>query len=305
MGITPDRRSSLVLEDGIMDITKKNIILFMTGEIKNRFKHHNISAYGAQLAYFLLLSLFPFLIFLIAILSLFSISFHGAFNFLGRVAPREVVIIINNYVRTLLPSRSINVLSISFLATIWSASRAINALINALNNAYEVQETRGFIRKRILAMFFTVLVAFSIVLALTIPTMGMDFLLWLSKHVALSDFVIKAWYYLRWLVIIFILFLVLGSLYSAAPNKKTRFSEIIPGTVFAILGWIVISIGFSYFVNNFRNYTLIYGSLGAIIVLMVWLYLSGVILIIGGEMNSLYSIYRYLNNVGGESSSTR
>ncbi|WP_432663577.1 YihY/virulence factor BrkB family protein [Wukongibacter baidiensis] len=278
-----------------MDIVKKNIILFMIEEIKSRFKYHNISAYGAQLAYFFLLSLFPFLISLIAILSIFSISLDGALDTLARVAPKEAIIIINDYVRTLLPSRSMNVLSVSFLATIWSASRAVNALINALNNAYEVQETRGFIRKRILAIFFTILVAFAIVLALTIPTMGMDFLLWVSKYIALSNALIKAWYYSRWLIITFILFLVLGSLYLVAPNKKNRISEIIPGTIFAIFGWISISLGFSYFVNNFRNYTLVYGSLAAIIVLMIWLYLSGVILIMGGEMNSLYSIYKQLN----------
>lgn len=287
-----------------MDTVKKNIILFMIEEIKSRFKYHNISAYGAQLAYFFLLSLFPFLIFLIAILSIFSISLDGALDTLAKVAPKDAIIIINDYIRTLLPSRSINVLSVSFLATIWSASRAVNALINALNNAYEVQETRGFIRKRVLAISFTILVAVAIVLALTIPTMGMDFLLWISKYIALSNSVIKAWYYSRWLIISCILFLVLGSLYLVAPNKTNKFSEIIPGTIFAILGWISISLGFSYFVNNFRNYTLIYGSLGAIIVLMIWLYLSGVILIIGGEMNSLYSIYRQLNKRANSSIDT-
>ncbi|MCT4563907.1 MAG: YihY/virulence factor BrkB family protein [Maledivibacter sp.] len=275
---------------------KRNKILpFMIEEIVSRFKFHNISAYGAQLAYFFLLSLFPFLIFLIAILSHFSISLDGAFDILSKVVPKEVIIIINDYVKALLPTGSINVLSISILAAIWSASRAINALINGLNNAYEVQETRGFIKKRILAMLFTVLVAFSIVLALTIPNMGMDFLLWLSKFIGLTNFVIKLWYYLRWVMIIFILFLVLGSLYLVAPNVRTKFKEIIPGTCFAIFGWIAISLGFSYFVNNFRNYTIVYGSLTAIIVLMIWLYLSGVILIIGGEMNCLYGIYKELN----------
>lgn len=275
--------------------TQNKILPFMIEEIVSRFRYHNISAYGAQLAYFFLLSLFPFLIFLIAILSHFSISLDGAFDVFAKVAPKEAIIIINDYVKAFLPTRSINVLSVSILATIWSASRAINALINGLNNAYEVQETRGFLRKRILAMLFTILVAFSIVLALTIPNMGMDFLLWLSKFVGLTNFVIKLWYYLRWLIIIFILFLVLGSLYLVAPNIKLRFKEIIPGTIFAIFGWIAISLGFSYFVNNFRNYTIVYGSLTAIIVLMIWLYLSGVILIVGGEMNSLYGIYKELN----------
>ncbi|MCG8539204.1 MAG: YihY/virulence factor BrkB family protein [Clostridia bacterium] len=278
-----------------MDITKKNVIIFIIEEVRSRFRYHNISAYGAQLAYFFLLSLFPFLIFLIAILSNFSISLDGALNTLAKVAPREAIIIINDYIKSLMSTKIINLLSISFLITIWSASRAVNALINALNSAYDIQETRSFIKKRVLAILFTVLIALSIVLALIIPTMGMDFLLWISKYIILSDFVIKLWYYARWLIITLILFLVLGSLYFVAPNTKTRFAEIIPGTIFAIFGWIAISIGFSYFVNNFRNYTLVYGSLGAIIVLMIWLYLSGVILIIGGEINSLYSIYIDLN----------
>lgn len=278
-----------------MYIAKKSIFKFMTKEIIKRFKYQNVSAFGAQLAYFFLLSLFPFLIFLISILSLFSISMDGAFNILSKIAPNEAIVIIKDYVENLLPTRSINVLSISFLAAIWSSSRGINALINGLNNAYEVQETRGFFKKRILAMFFTILVAFSIVLALTIPSMGMDFLLWISKFVGLTELMIKLWYYLRWLIIILILFLVLGVLYLAAPNKRLRFEEIIPGTIFAIFGWIAISLGFSYFVNNFRNYTIVYGSLTAIIVLMIWLYLSGVILIIGGEMNSLYRLHKSLN----------
>lgn len=278
-----------------MDMAKKSIFKFMTKEIIKKFKYQNVSAFGAQLAYFFLLSLFPFLIFLISILSLFSISMDGAFNILSKIAPNEAVVIIKDYVKNLLPTRSINVLSVSFLATIWSSSRGINALINGLNNAYEVQETRGFFKKRILAMFFTILVAFSIVLALTIPSMGMDFLLWISKFVGLTEVMIKLWYYLRWLIIIFILFLVLGVLYLAAPSKRLRFKEIIPGTIFAIFGWIAISLGFSYFVNNFRNYTIVYGSLTAIIVLMIWLYLSGVILIIGGEMNSLYSLHKALD----------
>lgn len=284
-----------------MYIAKKSIFKFMSKEIIKRFKYQNVSAFGAQLAYFFLLSLFPFLIFLISILSLFSISMDGAFNILSKIAPNEAIVIIKDYVENLLPTRSINVLSISFLAAIWSSSRGINALINGLNNAYEVQETRGFFKKRILAMFFTILVAFSIVLALTIPSMGMDFLLWISKFVGLTELMIKLWYYLRWLIIILILFLVLGVLYLAAPNKRLKFEEIIPGTIFAIFGWIAISLGFSYFVNNFRNYTIVYGSLTAIIVLMIWLYLSGVILIIGGEINSLYRLHKSLN---GKNNST-
>lgn len=264
---------------------------FFIREIKDRFEFHNINAYGAQIAYFFLLSLFPFLIFLIAVLSQLSMSPQGAIDLFAKVAPNEVITVIDDYIKELIPSRSINVLSISFFATIWSASRGLNALIILLNRAYGIKKERNFIMKRVLAIFFTLLVAISIILALTIPSMGMNFLLWISRYIGLTDFFISVWYYLRWIVIIAILFSVMGSLYYIAPNKKLKFLEIIPGTLFAICGWILISLGFSFFVNNFRNFTIIYGSLAAIIVLMIWLYLSGIMLVLGGEINSIYSSY--------------
>jgi membrane protein len=264
---------------------------FFIREIKDRFEFHNINAYGAQIAYFFLLSLFPFLIFLIAVLSQLSMSPQGAIDLFAKVAPNEVITVIDDYIKELIPSRSINLLSISFFATIWSASRGLNALIILLNRAYGIKKERNFIMKRVLAIFFTLLVAISIILALTIPSMGMNFLLWISRYIGLTDFFISVWYYLRWIVIIAILFSVMGSLYYIAPNKKLKFLEIIPGTLFAICGWILISLGFSFFVNNFRNFTIIYGSLAAIIVLMIWLYLSGIMLVLGGEINSIYSSY--------------
>lgn len=274
-----------------MDSHKDSFFSFLISEISVKFKYHNISAYGAQIAYFFLLSLFPFLIFLIAVLSYLSVSFEGAIDILAKVAPNEVIDLIKDYIKALLPTRSVNVLSISFFATIWSASRGLNAFIASLNNSYGVKEGRNFIAMRILAMFYTILVAASIGLALTIPSMGMDFLLWISKYIGLTHFFIKVWYYIRWLIIISILVTVLGSLYYIAPNKKIRFFEIIPGTLFATFGWIIISIGFSFFVNNFKNFTIVYGSLAAVIVLMIWLYLSGIILMLGGEINSIYSAY--------------
>jgi membrane protein len=216
---------------------------------------------------------------------------QGAIDLFAKVAPNEVITVIDDYIKELIPSRSINLLSISFFATIWSASRGLNALIILLNRAYGIKKERNFIMKRVLAIFFTLLVAISIILALTIPSMGMNFLLWISRYIGLTDFFISVWYYLRWIVIIAILFSVMGSLYYIAPNKKLKFLEIIPGTLFAICGWILISLGFSFFVNNFRNFTIIYGSLAAIIVLMIWLYLSGIMLVLGGEINSIYSSY--------------
>jgi len=270
---------------------KDGFIFFAADELIRRYRKHNLSASGAQLAYFFLLSLFPFLIFLIAFMGFFSVSLKGIIPLLSAIAPKAVLKIIEDFI-DLLPKRNTNLLSGSILLSMWSGSKGIDSLINALNRAYGIENSRGFIKKRILSMAYTLLVAFSIVLALTIPNIGMDLILRISKYIGLTDFFITLWYYLKWVFIILILFLVIGSLYYVAPNKKLIFYEVVPGTIFAIFGWIVISLGFSYFVNNFRNYAIIYGSLAAVIVLMVWLYLSGLILVIGGEINSVFLLYR-------------
>lgn len=277
--------------------SKVNYIVFLISEINNRFRENNISAYGAQIAYLLILSLFPFLIFLISVLAIFSLSIDSILNVLAKVGPHEVVAMVSDYIRLYLPEKSMNVLSVSFLATIWSASRGVNILLKALNRAYDVKENRSFFKRRILAMLFTIFLAFSIVLALVIPSMGMDFLLWVSKYLPITTFMIRIWYYIRWLVVIFILLLLIGLLYYIAPNKKIKLKDTMAGTIFAVFGWIIISLGFSYFVNNFRNYTIVYGSLAAIIVLMIWFYISGVILIAGGELNSINLKYKEVKGV--------
>lgn len=277
--------------------SKVNYIVFLISEINNRFRENNISAYGAQIAYLLILSLFPFLIFLISVLAIFSLSIDSILNVLAKVGPHEVVAMVSDYIRLYLPEKSMNVLSVSFFATIWSASRGVNILLKALNRAYDVKENRSFFKRRILAMLFTIFLAFSIVLALVIPSMGMDFLLWVSKYLPITTFMIRIWYYIRWLVVIFILLLLIGLLYYIAPNKKIKLKDTMAGTIFAVFGWIIISLGFSYFVNNFRNYTIVYGSLAAIIVLMIWFYISGVILIAGGELNSINLKYKEVKGV--------
>ena len=95
------------------------------------------------------------------------------------------------------------------------------------------------------------------------------------------------WTTLRWLISSVILFIVFSVVYTITPNRKIRCVTVLPGALFSTIGWIVASFGFSFYVNNFGNYTLMYGSLGVIIVLMIWFYLSGAILIIGGEINGL------------------
>jgi len=252
--------------------------------MRRRYKEHHITAFSAQMSYFFILSLFPFLIFLVALIGWFSIDNIEVMTNLSSIIPKEASQIILDYVKTLASSGS-SIISVSIIATLWSASKAINALMRALNIVYEVKETRGYFTIRLLGMFYTILFALAIILALVLPSMGMDFFDFIGKYVHIPSGFISTFTSLRWVSVLTFLGLVLGTAHVVLPNSKITFKTTLPGTAFSLFGWIIISFGFSYFVQNFSRFTIIYGSLAAVIVLMIWMYMSSIILMFGGEIN--------------------
>lgn len=261
----------------------RQIITFIN-EMRRRYRDHHITAFSAQMSYFFILSLFPFLIFLVALIGWFSIDNIEVVSNLSKVIPKDASDIVLNYVADLSRSGS-SIISVSIIATLWSASKAINALMRALNIVYEVKETRGYFTIRFLGMFYTILFALAIVLALVLPSMGMGFFEFLLKYIHIPWDFVKTFTSLRWIGVLAFLGLVLGTAHMVLPNARITFRTTLPGTAFSLLGWIIISYGFSYFVQNFSRFTIIYGSLAAVIVLMIWMYFSSIILMFGGEIN--------------------
>ena len=261
----------------------RQIIIFIK-DMERRYEDHHITAFSAQMSYFFILSLFPFLIFLVALIGWFSIDNIEVMTNLSSVIPKEASQIILDYVSQLAENGS-SIISVSIIATLWSASKAINALMRALNIVYEVKETRSYFTIRALGMFYTILFALAIILALVLPSMGMDFFNFVGRYIHIPQAFIQTFTSIRWIGVLAFLGLVLGTAHVALPNSKISFKTTLPGTAFSLLGWIIISYGFSYFVQNFSRFTLIYGSLAAVIVLMIWMYLSSMILMFGGEIN--------------------
>jgi len=253
--------------------------------LSQRSKKHNLSAYSAQLAYFFTLSLFPFLIFLFAIIGRLSLEIDNFEGYLLAFVPAEPAQIITSYIQDLLGVGGDGVLSISILFSLWTASRGFHALKQSLNISYGVTETRNFIEMRIIGMFYTLLLTLAIVFALALPPMGNQFFTLIGRYVDLSFVNVNLIRYVRWIFVIGFLSIIVSSIYYFMPNIKLKFKEVIPGTVIAILGWMGISIGFSYFINNFGRFSIVYGSLAAIIIFMIWLYMTGTLLMLGGEIN--------------------
>jgi membrane protein len=261
-------------------------------DLWKRFHKDEVAGLSAELAYFFLLSLFPFMIFLITLVGYLPISQESVLGFMKQYAPGETMTLIETTITGIIENQNGGLLSFGIIATIWSASNGLNAVIRAFNRAYDVKETRSFIIARLMSVLLTVAMIIVIVIALLLPVFGRQIGLFVFSAFGLSDTFLVIWGAARWAVSFIVLLIVFSCLYYFAPNKHLHWKEVFTGAFLATLGWILVSSAFSYYVGNFGNYSATYGSLGGIIVLMVWFYLSGMIILIGGEINAIINCKR-------------
>ncbi|MEH7501964.1 YihY/virulence factor BrkB family protein [Neobacillus drentensis] len=255
----------------------------------HRVDEDDLPGLSAQLAYYFLLSLFPLLIVLFTLLPYFPIPHQDMLGIVRDFAPVETMDLIEKNVLDIMNNRNGGLLSFGIIGTIWSASNGINAIVKAFNKAYNVKESRSFIVSRGMAILLTFGMIIVLILAIVLPVFSREIGIFLFSQLGYTTEFIKLWNTLSWLVSAIILFLIFTGLYWIAPNVKLKCRSALPGAAFATVGWIISSIGLTFYVGNISNYSLTYGSIGAIIVLMVWLYISAFIIILGGEINAFYS----------------
>ncbi|TFJ91355.1 YihY/virulence factor BrkB family protein [Lentibacillus salicampi] len=252
-----------------------------------RITNDDIFGLGAQLAYFLLLSLFPFLLFLMTLTGYLPMDEQNVTTFIQRYAPGEISELINENVSELVNNQSGSLLSISIIGTLWAASNGINAIMKGFNRAYEVEEDRSFLVTRFIAIILTVAMVLVICMAFLLPVFGKMIGEYIFAFFGASDGFLNAWDTMRWGASSVVIFIVLLALYRMAPNKRIYFKNVVWGALFATIGWQLASMAFSFYVNSMGNYSATYGSLGTVIVLMIWFYLTGVIIMIGGAINAI------------------
>ncbi len=254
-------------------------------DLIKRLKADDISGLAAQLAYFFLLSLFPLFIFLFTLVVYLPYSQEEILRTLQTFAPTESMDIIQESLNEVMQG-NVKLLSFGIFATIWSASHGLNSIISAFNRAYDVTETRSYFVARSMSIMLTIAMIFVFIVALLLPLFGKQIGFFLFSTFGFSEQFIQVWNMLRWMISSIVLFIVFTMLYWMAPNKKIKCVSVLPGSIFATIGWVGSSLIFSFYVDKLGNYTTTYGSLGGIIVLMIWFYLSGMIIIIGGEINA-------------------
>lgn len=278
-------------------MTRKNKKQTRIGAVKKvwRFGKHlyerimdaDVFGLSAQLAYFFLLALFPFLLFLITLLGYLPIEETVFMDFIETYAPAEIMQMIQSNLTQIVQAQNGGLLSIGILGTLWSASNGVNAITKALNRAYEVEEDRVYIVSRLIAIGLTIAMVGVISIALILPIFGKMIGVYIFSLIDLSENFLELWNALRWIISSAAFFVVLLVLYKLAPNFKVPFKHAIWGAIFATIGWQLVSLAFSYYVNALGNFSATYGSLGTVIILMFWFYISGIIIITGGVINAV------------------
>jgi membrane protein len=233
-----------------------------------------MSTYASALAYQMLFSLFPFILFLIALIGFLHLPDFFTWLRLQSelVLPHEALEQVNPVIDQLQQSKG-GLLSIGIVIALWTASAGVRLMMSAMNAAYDVVEGRPIWKRFPLSVFYTVGIA------------GM--LLAAAGQVGLEDFIVTLWTILRWPVIVLLMMVAVALMYYVMPDVQQKFRFITPGSVLAVVVWIVASLGFAYYVKTFANYNAMYGSIGAIIVLLLYFYISAAVLLLGAEMNAV------------------
>lgn len=250
-------------------------------------KEDRVTGLAAEQAYYYLLALFPLLILLLSILPYLNIDIQTALDTIKTFMPTETMEVIEKNIINILSERNGGLLTFGFLGTIWSASNGMNAFIHSMNIAYDVEETRNFIKVRFISIVLTLGLVVAFIVMLGLPVFGKVIIDLLQQVIPIPEEMQILFSLLRWVIAVVVISLVLTFLYRFAPNKSFPIKHVIPGAVTATVLWLGISLGFSFYISNFANYSSTYGSLGGVIILMLWLYLSGLIFVIGGEINAI------------------
>ncbi|RUS47605.1 YihY/virulence factor BrkB family protein [Cohnella sp. AR92] len=257
-----------------------------------KFRETDVISLGAQLSYYLILSFFPFLIFLFSLIGYFRLSAESLMDILVRLLPSATGSSVRDVVQEVTANQSGALLSFGLVGTIWTASGAINAMIKGLNKAYGEKETRPLWKVRGISMLSTLVLAAIILVSMALLVFGKTIENDLLTRLNAPESWSRVWSILQVCVPVVVLFCVFLLLYRMAPDRRLSWSEVMPGSVFASVGWIVSSLLFSFYVNNFGSFSRTYGSLGGVIVLLIWLYISSIIMLTGGILNAEYANHK-------------
>ncbi|CAH0274928.1 MULTISPECIES: YihY/virulence factor BrkB family protein [unclassified Pseudomonas] len=263
----------------LFQVMKKTVTDFIEDELPT---------YASALAFQMFFSLFPFLLFLVALISL--LDMQPFFDWLRQQAelllPLSTVELVNPVIDQLQTQKA-GLFSIGIVVALWTASSAVRSTMDAMNKAYGVKEGRKPWKRIPLSLLYTIGIAAALLTAAALMVLGPQVMNWLAHQIGIEQVVVTLWTWLRLPVAVFLLMIVVAVVYYVAPDVEQRFRFITPGSVLAVVVWIAASVGFAYYAQNFANYNATYGSIGAIIIFLLYLHISCAVLLFGAELNAV------------------
>lgn len=260
---------------------------FFEGLIKIicKCKNDNLNAAANQLTYKILLSFFPFVIFLMTLIAFFNLDVNIFLDELGGKIPYKIIGLVNIFINEVVTKKNITLLSSSLFISIWSASSGFESIIRCINKIYSQNESRNFIFVKLISILCVIIFALAIILCIALIVFG---------NLILNMLSIRSVYVtiLRFAIAIFLLTLFSALIYKISVSCKMKIVWFLPGALFCSIAWIILSLAFNFYVDNLSRYSTIYGSIGSVFVLMLWLNLVINVLLIGIEINYCYNSKR-------------
>jgi membrane protein len=272
---------------------RPNELIQLGKDIGKEINEDDVGGLAADMAYHFVMALFPFLLFLVALTSFIEPVF-GVDNLeqkivdeVAKVAPPDVTSTVETLVSNVLNNQSAGLLSIGLVLAIWSASGAMQTVMKAINRAYDVEEGRGFIPKRALAIGLTVLTAVFFIFATGLIIGGQFVSELVSDSLGVGGAGEVLWMIARFVGVLALVGLAIAFIYWKAPAKDQRWVWVSPGAIFFVVAWIIATVGFSFYIANFGSYNETYGTIGAAIIALLWFYITSFLIVLGAEINAV------------------
>lgn len=278
-------------------------IISLINTFNKKVRDDYISAFSAQAAFFIIISFFPFLMFLLTLLQYLPVSETSFLLNITKIFPESINSLIVTIVREIYDKASTTVISITVITALWSASRGFLAIVKGLNSVYRINETRNYFVLRFLSTLYTLVFTIVILISLGILVFGNRIYLWIESRIPFLSKMALVIISLRTIVGLGFLILFFLAMYTFIPNRKTKIIHELPGAILTAAGWLLFSYAYSYYIDNMGNFSYMYGSLTAIVLCMLWVYFCMYIMFIGAEFNVMLrrkEMSKDLNNIKNE-----
>ena len=273
-------------------------------EMYYRLMYDEISLLSANLSYYFILSLFPMLIVALALTPYFKIDHQFLLEKIQNFAPGDLGNYLFDMISEVLNNKNNTIITVGIVFTLWSASSGIYGIIIAFNNAFRVRDGRIWIVTKLISVVITALFLVGMFVVLALVVFGKQLTYLLFHKFNLDEGFYNLWSVLNYSFPILFTFIVFVFLYIMGPNLKLKAISILPGSIFATVSWTLISRLFGNYIDHFSSYIKTYGTIGAFMAFIIWLYITGYILIIGAEINAIFHNYRVEHRVFEETHTT-